>query len=163
MNKNTIRIIGILASLATILSLCIAVIALVPAFGQWLSTRAQVTAESTKISQTAPTIQPDGEQPILDTPFAPTTTFLPTSTFVPDTPPGSILELGDEWRQNGVGLRLTRYELYPEDSYGKTFGVGFEFWNYTNEDLIVSYTKNDFLATTGAGNPLSVEGFYNRS
>ena len=87
----------------------------------------------------------------------------PTSTQVLDTPPGNILEVGDEWRQNGVGLRLTRYELHPEDSYGDTFGVGFEFWNSTNEDLIVSYTKDDFLATTGTGNPLLVKGFYNRS
>ena len=147
MNKNTIRIIGVLASLAAILSLCVAVIALVPAFGQWLSTREQVKTESTTASQLTDTVQPDKEQ----------------STLVPDTPLGSILDIGEEWRQNGVGLRLTRYELYPDDSYGETFGVAFEFWNYTTEDLIVSYSKDDFLATSGVGNPISVEGFYNRT
>ena len=106
------------------------------------------SAEPTNISLPFPT-----ESPIPN----------PTSTQVPDTSPGSILEVGDEWRQNGVEFRLTRYELYPEDSYGDNVGVGFEFWNYTNEDLIVSYTKSDFLATTGTGNPLLVKGFYNRS
>jgi len=116
-------------------------------------------------SPTADQIQPTTPLPeVSESPF-PSDTPQPTntSTSVPDTASGSVLGVGDEWRQNGVGLRLTRYELNPETSWGDNIGVGFEFRNYTNDELVVSYSSDDFIVLTNTGESLTVQGFYNGS
>ncbi len=111
---------------------------------------------------TAETIFTQTEQPATNT-VSPTDTPIPTQTPIADTEIGSILEVGQEWRQNGVGLRLTRFNFDPTDTFYYGVNVGFEFRNYTNSDLIFSYTDRDFIAFTNSGNSLYVRGFYNRS
>ncbi|GIK58314.1 MAG: PASTA domain-containing protein [Chloroflexi bacterium] len=92
------------------------------------------------------------------------TTSIPAPTIVSqDTLPGSILEAGEEWKQDGVALRLTRFNLDPGDSYYDGINVGFQFRNNTDTELIISFTKNDFLAFANNGQSLFVRGFYNRS
>jgi len=93
----------------------------------------------------------------------PTATTAPTSTLIPDTPPGTILNVGEEWRQNDVGLRLTEFNLNTSDSFYYGVNVRFLFRNYTDSDLILTYADRDFLASSGSGQSLTVRGFYNRS
>ncbi len=110
----------------------------------------------------SPTVT-DTPQPANTSTPRPTATTAPTNTPIPDTPPGTILNVGEEWRQNGVGLRLTEFNLNPGDSFYYGVNARFLFRNYTDSDLILTYADRDFLASTGGGRSLTVRGFYNRS
>ncbi len=98
-----------------------------------------------------------------DTPFVPTANPWPTLAPVPTTIPGSILDEGQQWRQGGVGLRIVRFDLRPDDYWGDSLSVEFEFWNYTDQDLILTYSPYDFLATTNFDSNLEVQGFHANS
>jgi hypothetical protein len=97
------------------------------------------------------------------TPKPATPTALPSPTLQPDTQPGTTLEVGDEWVQNGVGLRLTRVQLNPQSGWGEQVGLAFEFVNYTNAEIMLSYSSDDFLASSNLGNSLVIKGFYDGS
>ena len=110
MNKHVLRIIGILASLATILSVCIAAIALVPAFGQWLSPHTPVTnSAATTAPQPTATVQQVAQQP---TPTSqPTTQISAPPTSIPPTATQAPLVTTYEvfanlsWQDTGVQIK----------------------------------------------------------
>ncbi|MGB9845764.1 MAG: hypothetical protein ACPLF9_08415 [Methanothermobacter tenebrarum] len=59
----------------------------------------------TKVPTLSPTLRPT------DTPIpnpTPTKTPIPSPTPLPDTPPGTILEFGQTWRQGGLELTMTK-------------------------------------------------------
>jgi hypothetical protein len=98
-----------------------------------------------------------------DTPI-PTVTPIPTSTPIPDTPAGSILEVGQTWRQGGVALTLSDFVLHParDDFYGQLY-VGWRFANNMPTEIILSISPNNFSAKDNFGNSLKILSFYNES
>lgn len=87
-----------------------------------------------------------------------TATPTPSPTPAADTKPGTILAVGDEWRQNGVGLRLVSYYLWPDSSY-RNIGLVFYFSNRTNSSIVLSVSKNDIEVTTASGRTLTSFGY----
>jgi len=106
---------------------------------------------------TIPTAAPPTEIPASPTP-------LPTPTSLPDTPPGSILSVGDIWRQSGSELTLTAIEFKPsnDDNYGQLYTS----WTYRNlrpQSIILSFGHTNFSAQTNQGITLKVLAFYSGS
>jgi hypothetical protein len=72
----------------------------------------------------------------------PTNTTVPSPTPFPDTAPGSILELGEWWKKDGVWLRISEHEFGKDDP---RVYIKLEFWNQTENELLISWnTSLDF-------------------
>lgn len=70
-------------------------------------------------------------------------TEIPTSTPVPNTQAGTVLELGQSWRQDGMLLRLS--EIYLKTSgTGCSIGLGWDIENRTSSTVIVSAYSSQF-------------------
>jgi DNA-binding CsgD family transcriptional regulator len=76
----------------------------------------------------------------------PTDTPIPTPTVPPDTPPGSVLEVGDSWRQNGVRLKLIETNLSSE-----CVSFSFDFYNETNHQMVVEIDPEAFSVRDNLG------------
>jgi hypothetical protein len=87
------------------------------------------TLPAPSASKVTPPIQP------------PTATPLPAPTPLADTPPGTILEVGQTWRQGGVELRLVKTEVYP-----KGLLVQFRLTNLEPYDKALRYSPDNFSA-----------------
>jgi hypothetical protein len=112
---------------------------------------------STNPSDSVPTSKAPANQ--FPTPtLAIRTVQVPTVTNIPDTSPNMVLAVGDEWNQNGLGLRLMSTYLWPESGY-RNIGLLFEFSNNTNSDILLTVTAGDILVTTGSGKSLKSYGF----
>ena len=60
-----------------------------------------------------------------------------------NTIPGSILETGDSWKQNGVRLRLEGVHFRPTD---ECVTLSFNFFNDTDHVVVVTIEEEDFSA-----------------
>jgi len=78
-----------------------------------------------------------------DTPVPPTATTAPSATPAPDTQPGSILEVGEWWKEEGVWLRLASYHI-TDDIPG--ISITLELWNKTDGTLLFSWTTSGNLS-----------------
>lgn len=86
--------------------------------------------------------------PFSATPFTtntpmPSVTTVPSPTTESDTPSGSILEVGQWWKEDGVWLRLSSYE------FGDPFPsvrIILEFWNNTASTLLFSWNTSGNLS-----------------
>jgi hypothetical protein len=86
---------------------------------------------------------PESETPqASETPLS-TATTIPSETPEPDTRPGSILEVGDWWKEDGVWLRLANYSL-TENIPG--IRVTLEMWNKTGDTLLFSWNTSGNLS-----------------
>ena len=101
---------------------------------------------------------PISETPLpSDTPIIPTTTTVPSETPEPDTAPGSILEVGEWWKEDGVWLRLANYSL-TENIPG--IRVTLELWNKTGGTLLFSWNTSGNLSlqdNNGFNYPLTAQ------
>lgn len=80
---------------------------------------------------------------------APTNTPVPPAPTVPkDTPPGSILEVGESWRQNGVRLKLEEVRFFPNS---ECLTLAFNLFNETDHEIIVTIEEQDFYAEDNLG------------
>ena len=107
-----------------------------------------VTARSALASETPPPS---------NTPFSPTPTTTPSNTPEPDTAPGSILEVGEWWKEDGVWLRLANYSL-TENIPG--IRVTLELWNKTGDTLLFSWNTSGNLSlkdNNGFNYPLTAQ------
>lgn len=73
----------------------------------------------------------------------------PAATQSPDTPAGSMLEVGEEWIQNGMSMRL------KNSTFVATCGGFLEFeltiQNNLPQELVVNLNGNDFYLQDNAG------------
>jgi len=94
----------------------------------------------------------------------PMSTPIPTRVVLQDTPAGTILDVGQTWRQSGVELTLLEIELHPtrDDYYGQVY-TSWRFANNTPNEIILSYSYQNFSANDNLGNRLKILGFYNES
>lgn len=83
-----------------------------------------------------------------------TNTPIPLPTALPDTPPGSILEVGQTWRQGEVEVTLT-------DVIIKVDSIFFQLKFASNKpyDISIRYSSNDFTASDNRGRSLKVRAF----
>lgn len=102
----------------------------------------------TKVPTLSPTLRPT------DTPIpnpTPTKTPIPSPTPLPDTQPGTILEVGQTWRQGGIELQLTETWLYP-----RGLNVQFRMRNLEAVDRAIRYSLDNFSATDNLGRRIPV-------
>src|SRR5574337_792445 len=102
MSDNIVKPLAILASLATIIGTCIAAIALIPAFGQWINPRApNIPANTQVLTSTSDVIGHQSETATLPPPQTPFAEILttPASTVPPtEKPPSSqVVEKGTNY------------------------------------------------------------------
>lgn len=73
----------------------------------------------------------------------PTNTKIPTATPIPDTLPGTILEVGQSWRQEGYEANLDKNRLIISNS-----GIGVEFLvsliSHKSQNIAISYSFGSF-------------------
>jgi hypothetical protein len=75
----------------------------------------------------------------------------------PDTPPGTVLQVGDTWRQGGLELSLVDSSLVDAfDQYPAGVAVSLQLTNRRGVDLPLRDTQDDFSATDSSGNRLRV-------
>lgn len=72
----------------------------------------------------------------------PTSTTIPSPTSKPNTPAGSILEVGEWWKKDGVWVRMREYEI--TDSGG--VWIILEFWNKTDGTILFSWNTSGNLS-----------------
>lgn len=102
---------------------------------------------------------PASETPLpSDTPVppTPTATLVPSETPVQDTQPGSVLEVGEWWKEEGVWLRMREYEI--TDSGG--VWIILEFWNKTPGLVTFAWNTSGNLSlrdNTGHNYPLTTQ------
>jgi len=69
----------------------------------------------------------------------PTATMVPSSTSEPDTQPGSVLEVGEWWKEDGVWLRLEDYHFTYDIPSIRVF---LELWNKTGDTLMFNWNTS---------------------
>lgn len=88
---------------------------------------------------------------------SPTEMPVPTFTLPPkqlptpvslDTPPGSLLQVGQYWRQSDVSLVLESIDFYPDQSCA-TFE--FDLDNNSSQELILTILASQFAVTDNTG------------
>jgi len=113
-------------------------------------------APQTVIVVVTATPPPATETPLVhptDTSVPPSPTTIPSPTQAPiptDTLPGTKLQPGDTWTQNGVRLTLVNHVLRTFQGKGE-IGVQFELANSTGADLTVSLDIRDVTLDTNTG------------
>ena len=115
--------------------------------------RPAFTSAPTLISTATPTLRPTSTLPPTATPsvtLVPTPTPIPTQTPIPNTPPGTILEVGQAWNQDGFSLILYRVER-TTGYWGPTLYVYFEIENYTGEAISSSFRVKDVSVIDNLG------------
>lgn len=117
------------------------------------------TAAPTNTPMPAPTVTPTSTPTSTSTPRPtntptptptntrrPTKTPIPSPTPIPDTPPGTVLEMGETWYQDGVSLRL--YDLWIDPDY---IEFRAEFTNSTEHSLSLAASHRNFEAVNNLG------------
>jgi DNA-binding CsgD family transcriptional regulator len=74
----------------------------------------------------------------------------PTPTPPLDTPPSTHLQVGDTWKQDGVGLTLTEGSLENFQGKGQVY-LSFTFANTTGSDLSVAFDIQDMVVEANNG------------
>jgi len=115
----------------------------------------ETTAMPTQMSQPTYTPDPMATSTLVpptptpaptDTPVPPTPTLVPTPTVPRNTPPGSILEVGESWRQNDVRLKLKE----PYLSSNCVAGL-FDFYNDTDHQIVAVMDLDEIYAEDNLG------------
>lgn len=90
---------------------------------------------------------------------SPTFAVPPTPSPVPDTPPGSILQPGETWRQGGLELKLTKYEIMKGHSdQGGFLWLHFDITNTGAPQRLVRYGSDNFSAIDNHNRRLTTGG-----
>jgi len=76
-----------------------------------------------------------------NTPMPPTSTPLPTPTLPNDTPPGTVLSVGQTWTTGGFSARLDRIEFV----YGNEADLYFTFTNMTGRTLFYHLNEKEHI------------------
>jgi len=90
---------------------------------------------------------------------APSATPVPPPTPVPDTPAGTVLDLGQTWRQGGLEAAIENSKLFTlTDQWGHTPGVmvTLRLLNRRPQDLVLNYTQDNITAIDNLGRTLQV-------
>lgn len=98
------------------------------------ATPVPVTATHTALPQSSPVILGSTATP--SSPPLPTETPRPTQSL--NTPPGSILEVGQSWRQDNILLTLAERNLLLYSSASCNVGLGFRIENLASSSIIVT-------------------------
>jgi hypothetical protein len=127
----------------------------------------QPTLPAPSASKVTPPIQPPTATPppsaskVTPPIQPPTATPLPAPTPLADTPPGTILEIGQTWRSNGLEFTLVSTQLGTGSSYYNV-GLGthacFRLTNRRSQDLSIRYSTNNVTAQDNFRNRLNVLG-----
>jgi len=92
----------------------------------------------------------------------PTPTSYPTSTPITDTPPGSVLDVGQAWKQSGFELMLTEVEMGTAsnsrlDPVEWGLFISFDLSNFSGNDVPVRYNLAEAItAVDNFGNNLKI-------
>jgi hypothetical protein len=98
----------------------------------------------------APTLPPPTSEP--SPTIEPSATTQPSPTPIQNTAPGTLLEVGQGWRQDGLVLTLDdTYFLFSNTSDCK-IGLQFYIENYTMSSIIVTVRPNQFELEDNLGN-----------
>ncbi|MAU10151.1 MAG: hypothetical protein CL607_10040 [Anaerolineaceae bacterium] len=95
----------------------------------------------------------------LESEVVPSITSVATREEGANTPPGTILEVGETWYQDGASLTLTDVVLSPGSYYGD-FHMQFEFRNETTSPLIFEFPMDTFTAVDNLGNHFTDPHFH---
>lgn len=106
-------------------------------------------AQSVKVQPTSPSTNPR-PSPI------PTATPIPAPTPIPDTVPGTILEVGQTWRQGGLELRLIESELSIEGERGPGVLLWFRLTSLRPQSIPVRFSSENFSAANNRGQRLQL-------
>jgi hypothetical protein len=173
------------AAVATIIGVIIAAIALIPAFATWFASH-EPTAGSVAVSTppqvaTVPTYTPmptytpystSRPAPTNVPTEAPTAISEPTATFVPtaipqptkpiNTSQGTILDVGQPWKQDGLLLTIVESKFGPNnpDSNDCTISAAFDIHNLTSSSYVVNVQAYQFSAKDNLGNSWPVTGIH---
>jgi hypothetical protein len=124
------------------------------------------TQQLVQVEQSAPTatLRPTYTPSPIPKPTS-TETLIPSPTPLPDTLPGSVLEVGQEWRQSGLSLTLLSFSFVTDDnkwSIYEPLGILTD-WEITNRNtkpiLIPFQSARQFFAIDNLGRNLEIEGF----
>jgi len=105
-----------------------------------LPTPTSVVGIVTATPQDTLTLVPPTSSPV------PADTPVPTPTEPSDTPPGSILEVGASWYQNGVRLKLEETQLSPN-----CLSILIDFYNETAHQLVLVIDLEEISAEDNLG------------
>lgn len=157
MSKDVGKILAVLASIVAIIGTCIAAIALIPAFGQWLNPREPVpfTPITNNVSpntvEASPTVNLQSTNLAIESPTPPIQTFEPTITIQPNNPteisPTSALS---ECKTNEINISVN------SDNYDGNVIITLEkievcankmkwyisFWNKTSGDAGLAFAED---------------------
>lgn len=96
----------------------------------------------TATPEAAPSLAPPTLTPMpTDTPIPPTSTPLPTPTLPSDTPPGTVLSVGETWITRGFKARLDRVEF----EYGNIAELYFTLMNTTGRTLFFYFNPKEHV------------------
>ena len=131
--------IGIIAGVATICGFCIAAYTFLTgrtSISKPPTQQPTLEIRSTSIQLTD--IIPSTDIPPL--PDNPTEASMPPAS-IPETQPGTVLEVGEAWRQGKLELRLTGREVYP-----KIILAFFTVTNIGTTQRVIEYSQDNFSA-----------------
>ena len=86
------------------------------------------------------------------------TVDVPTTSTLSDTPLGTILEVGQTWRQEGLELRLDKGEITIGEGHehGPGVFIGFSLTNRRPQQIAFQITQENFFASDNRGSQLEV-------
>jgi hypothetical protein len=155
-----VKIIGLIAGIATIIGVIIAVLNwLMPFNPIGVSPFASDSAKSqvnTKVPQSATDFLPTPTNTLLPS----SSTSKPSPTLILDTPPDSILNVGQSWRENNFELNLVyanyNYICQNFDAPEIVLEIKFELTNLGLYDLPIRYSLSSVSAQSNLGEMLPV-------
>jgi len=160
MSKDFGKILGILASIAAIVGTCVAIIALIPAFGQWvaiINDTPNIIASSTSVSiATVPhTKIPPTNLPTF-TIAPPTKTLVPTEippTNTPTLQPNTGLQLGQTYQKGNVAFTVVSvdYEIAGGLYSGTYISINVEVKNISQSSISFIYGDPTFTVKDNHG------------
>jgi hypothetical protein len=103
----------------------------------------------TQIIATSPPAPTPAPVVVVATPTIPPPTPKPENT-----PPGSVLNPGETWKQDGAELTLVEARFEPD-----TIFIDWQFKNNTRQSLAVKYDESNFTVQDSLGRKLQTRGF----
>ena len=129
-------------------------------------TRKPTNAPTLKPPTNTPTSRPTATRPPTNTPRPePTDTPMPPTpvpTVPPNTQPGTILEMGETWYQDGVSMKVVRGVIDPDWYYGDIY-FEFEVTNGTGHEILLTYDTENLSLVDNLGQQWELKGFSNHS